>query len=173
VVVVHEVLVVVVSVDAFCVDEVSTVLRVSTKVALDVVGVDRSLEAVVSRLGFVELDTDIPDQNVVVIVVTDVVAADDTVETVVVMVGPSGCLNRPIFPEAYIVNHTFSTPPALFNARPFGFEFPVGRLYSENLLMIGEYLPILLAVSENSANQTFPISSMVMSLSSELLVGML
>ena len=54
-------------------------------------------------------------QYVVVTVVIDVVTAEVrvVVDIVVVMVGPSGCLRRPILLAPNSVNHTFNVSPVL------------------------------------------------------------
>jgi hypothetical protein len=87
----------------------------------------------------------------ITVAVEDVVTAELIEYTVVETVGPSGCLIRPILPPAYSANHTFTTdgrPAAslsVYMSSPCGFAVGVMIWYSENVLVSGEYLPILLA----------------------------
>ncbi len=107
VVVVQVELVVIVSVPTISVVVVTIVLSVSTIVELVVVMlvVDHVIE-LTGPEGVVKL-VDIVPGEAATSVEYEADTAEVIVDTVVVVAGPSGCLNRPIFPEPSSVNHTF------------------------------------------------------------------
>lgn len=108
--------------------DVRRVLSVSTIVELVVArGVVPGERKMLVAPTVVKLDVVTVLQEVVVIVVIEVVAADDTVDTAVVTVGPSGCRRRAILLDPNSVNHTFRVVPlyVLFRTSPCGFAFEV------------------------------------------------
>jgi len=148
VVVVYEVLVVYVYVMLVYVGDVRAVLTVSTSVELavkTVIGVTES--AILDVIGVVVVVLLALQVLVNIVIVVEVETALDIEYTVLVTVGPSGCLSRPILLPPYSANHTLTTPVAASwnTLRPWGFAPGVIIAYSEKMFDSGEYLPILLA----------------------------